>query len=333
MTPVISICGIMTSRWRLACLILTTILFTGCSWLSYFQRHSGLPPTAFEGKPTLEQLMAAVNSNQRVKQLQSQGARLSVSGAPTLKAQIIVEQPRRFRLTAGVFDFTATEVDFGSNDQLAWLWVKQQADPAVYYVHHDQLATTAARNFMPIDLNWITDALGLVYLDPAGNHEGPFELERGKYEIRSYLQSPSGNLLRRMILDDRFGWVLEQHLTMANGRVLASVKASKHSFYPKHGVSLPHRVQIQLFPGTEHQTAFQIDVPRYQINSNVGDATQLWSLPKYDGYPQIDMAKMAPPQVGRYAAPTLQQQIPPAGLNGNQSRIASPRYRSDLLYR
>ena len=324
---------VMSRQSALVGLAVFTVMLTGCPWQSYVQKHSGLPPVAFQGKPTLEQLMSAVNTTQLVKQLQSQGARLSVSGTPTLKAQVVVDQPRKFRLTAGLFDFTATEVDFGSNDQLAWLWVKQQPEPAVYYVHHDQLATTAARNFLPIDLNWITEALGLVYLDPAGYHEGPFELEDGNYEIRSKLNSPSGEVMRRMIVDDRFGWVLEQHLTLANGQVLASVKASRHSFYPRNGVSLPHRVQIHLLPGTENQMAFQIDVPRYQINNNVGDASQIWSLPSYEGYPQIDMAKMAPPQAARYAPPTLQQQVPDSGLDGNQTRIASPRYRNDLLTR
>ncbi|MBA60958.1 MAG: hypothetical protein CMJ76_01205 [Planctomycetaceae bacterium] len=320
-------------RTWLARFAVCTLLLSGCPWQSYLQKHSGLPPVAFQGKPTLEQLMSAVNTTQLVKQLQSQGARLSVAGAPTLKAQMIVDQPRKFRLTAGLFDFTATELDFGSNDQLAWLWVKQQPEPAVYYVRHDQLATTAARNFLPIDLNWITEAVGLVYLDPAGHHEGPFELENGRYEIRSRLQSPSGEVMRRMIVDDRFGWVLEQHLTLANGQILASVKTSQHSFYPRHGVSLPHRVQMQLFPGTENQMAFQIDVPKYQINNNVGDASQIWSLPEYDGYPQIDLSKVTPPEVGRYAPPTLQQQIPPTGLHSNQTRIASPRYSRDLLNR
>ena len=56
-----------------------TVMFTGCPWQSYVQKHSGLPPVAFQGKPTLEQLMSAVNTTQLVKQLQSQGARLSVS--------------------------------------------------------------------------------------------------------------------------------------------------------------------------------------------------------------------------------------------------------------
>ncbi|MGC6450949.1 MAG: hypothetical protein ACON5G_10715 [Pirellulaceae bacterium] len=315
------------------CLLMGCLLLTGCPWQSYVQKHSGLPPVAFQGKPSLEELMSAVNTTQMVKQLQSQGAKISVAGAPTLKAQFIVEQPKKFRLTAGLFDFTATEVDFGSNEQLAWLWVKQQADPAVIFVRHDQLATTAARHYFPIDLNWITEAMGLVYLDPAGFHEGPFEHQNGSYEVRTRLQTPSGEVTRRMIIDNRFGWVLEQHLTQANGQILASVKASEHSFYPRYGVSLPHRVQIQLFPGSEYQMAFQIDVPRYQINNNVGDANQIWTMPKYDGYPQIDLSKMNPPQATQYAPPTIQQRIPASLPGANQSRIASPRYSSDLLIR
>ena len=315
------------------CLLLLSLLLTGCPWQSYVQKHSGLPPVAFQGKPSLEQLMSTVNSTQLVKQLQSQGARISIAGAPTLKAQFIVEQPKKFRLTAGLFDFTATEVDFGSNDDLVWLFVKQQAEPAVVYVHHDQLATTAARHYLPIDLNWITEAMGLVYLDPAGFHEGPFQLENGTFEIRSRLQTPSGEVTRRMIVDDRFGWVLEQHLTQANGQVLASVKASEHSFYPRHGVSLPHRVQIQLFPGGENQMAFQIDVPRYQINNNMGDVNQIWSLPEYNGYPQIDLSKVSPPQAVNYAPPTIQQRVPAPNPHNNETRIASPRYESDLLNR
>ena len=61
-----------------------TLVLTGCPWQSYVQKHSGLPPVAFQGTPTLEQLMSAVNTTQLVKQLQSQGASLSIAGAPTL---------------------------------------------------------------------------------------------------------------------------------------------------------------------------------------------------------------------------------------------------------
>ena len=80
------------------CVLMGCLLLTGCPWQSYVQKHSGLPPVAFQGKPSLEELMSAVNTTQMVKQLQSQGAKISVAGAPTLKAQFIVEQPKKFRL-------------------------------------------------------------------------------------------------------------------------------------------------------------------------------------------------------------------------------------------
>ena len=131
---------------------------------------------------------------------------------------------------------------------------------------------------------------------------------------------------------EAFGWVLEQHLTLDNGKSLASVKASKHSFYPRYGVSLPHRIKIQLFPGQQNQIAFQIDVPRYQINSNMGSASQLWTMPKYDGYEQIDLSTMPAPQTSYYY-PLEQVQPAPGNMPRYQTQIASPRFRGDNFNR
>ena len=321
------------SRFFIAALLMSIMLLTGCpAWNNYVEQHAGLPPVAFTGRPTLETIMATVNTSQSIQQLQTQNAKVSIPGAPSLKANVVIDRPRNFRLTASLFDFTRTEVDFGSNQELVWLWIREQPDPAVYFVRHDQLATTAAKYYMPIDLNWITDAMGLVYIDPAEHHEGPFDLGQGKYEIRSRIQSPMGDLNRRLIIDDRFGWVLEQHLTLDNGKSLASVKASKHSFYPQHGVSLPHRIKIQLFPGQQNQIAFQIDVPRYQINANMGNASQLWTMPKYDGYEQIDLSTMPAPQTSYYY-PLDQVQPAPGNIPRYQTQIASPRFRGDNFNR
>ncbi|MEC7564078.1 MAG: hypothetical protein VX738_00205 [Planctomycetota bacterium] len=306
---------------------------TGCpSWNNYVQQHAGLPPQAFQGKPTLEMIMTAVNTSQLVHQLQTQNARISIPGAPSLKANVIIDRPRRFRLTAGLFDFTRTEVDLGSNAERAWLWIREQPEPAVYYVRHDQLASTAAKYYLPIDINWLTEAMGLIYLDPAAQHEGPFALEQGKYEIRTRITSPMGPLNRRLIVDDRFGWVLEQHLTLDNGKSLASVTAGKHSFYPRHGVSLPHRIHIQLFPGQQNQLTLQIDIPRYQINQNTGDASQLWTMPQYDGFPQIDLSTMPAPQTSYYY-PLKPTPVTPVQPPNYQPQIASPRFRGDHLIR
>ena len=97
------------------------MLLNGCpAWNNYVEQHAGLPPVAFTGRPTLETIMATVNTNQAIQQLQTQNAKVSIPGAPSLKANVVIDRPRNFRLTASLFDFTRTEVDFGSNHELVW---------------------------------------------------------------------------------------------------------------------------------------------------------------------------------------------------------------------
>ena len=85
-----------------------------------------LPPEAFAAPPTLEQVVQAVNANSApVRQLQAEGATLSVQGLPSLRANLVMERPRRFRLVGSLLGVTGPEIDLGSNDELLWMWVKR----------------------------------------------------------------------------------------------------------------------------------------------------------------------------------------------------------------
>ena len=114
-----------------------------------------LPPGA-----GLEQVIAAVNrNNSQIQALFSDSATLSGPGYPTLRAHIAYQRPRNFRLRADT-GLTGPEVDLGSNDQLFWFWIKRNQPPAVYFCRHDQFPTSRARQMIPIDPNWLIEALG-----------------------------------------------------------------------------------------------------------------------------------------------------------------------------
>ena len=66
------------------------------------------------------------------------------------------------------------EVDLGSNDQLFWFWIKRNQPPAVYVCRHDQFPTSRARQMIPIDPNWLVEALGTLVLDSQLPHQGPY---------------------------------------------------------------------------------------------------------------------------------------------------------------
>jgi hypothetical protein len=261
-----------------------------------------LPPEAFAAPPTLEQVIQAVNTNSApVRQLQAEGATLSVEGLPPLKAKVVMERPRRFRLVGEFTQMTGPEIDLGSNDELLWMWVKRAPQSAVYYARHEQLHLSPATQMLPIDPAWLMEALGAAYLDPLARHEGPFQTGDRRLEIRSRVFSPRGEMSRVTFVDDKYGYVVEQRLHDPSGRLVAVAQASEHRHYPELRVTLPHRVQVKLPPA---QMAFAFDVSRYAINQLSGDPVNIFAMPQVNGYPLIDLADP------RLLAPG--QSIPPA---------------------
>ncbi|MEM1304191.1 MAG: hypothetical protein AAGG46_04810, partial [Planctomycetota bacterium] len=141
-----------------------------------------LAPTA-----TIEQVVAAVNANTaRVQTYVTNSASISVPGGlatPRLRGNIAVERPRRLRLRAGTA-ITGPEVDLGSNDELYWLWSKRNDPPAVFFARHAEHAGSVAQQFLPIEPEWLLDALGLLTLDPNAAYQGPMPRPDGTLEIR-----------------------------------------------------------------------------------------------------------------------------------------------------
>jgi len=251
-----------------------------------------LPPAAFTTPPNLEDVVYAVNANtDRVHQLQTENATLRVTDSdfpvPPLKANIAFEQPRNFRLLAQLSQLTGRELDLGSNDTLFWFWLRQ--DDHLYYARHDEFVMSPARDLVPIEPNQLVSALGLVRLDGNQRHSGPVARD-GRWEIRSQIPTPQGDMTRVLLIDATYGWMAEQHLYDSNGQLMMSARADQHRYYPEQAVTMPHHVQVRLLPGQPTQMAFEIDVSRYMFNHLSGDASQRWTMPTFEGYPAVDIA-------------------------------------------
>lgn len=271
-------------------------------------------PVAFPSPPALEDVIRVVNSNsQAIQQLQTDSATLSMQGMPSLRANIAMERPRNFRLRAH-FVGLGQVLDLGSNQDVFWALVDapqiaSNIPRAIYYARHDQYRRSAARQLMPIEPSWLIDAFGLAYLDPAHVHEGPYSRGPDQLVIRSRIPSPDGDLLKITVVHATYGWVLEQHLYDSRSQLIASVLASNHRYYREPGVTLPHRIQVQLPPPAQ---PLLIDVESYAINQPSANPTQLWAMPTYEGYPLVNLAepRVQPENSDR----TPSRAPPPAGL-------------------
>jgi hypothetical protein len=265
-------------------LLLFTASGSACPWM----RTGGeILPVTLPDTATLDQLTAAVNDNTaRVQSLLATQATISLPGAPTLPVSLALEPPLRFRLRASIA-LIGPVVDLGSNDELFWLWIKQSQPPALYYCRHDQFAGSAARRLMPVEPEWIVEALGLVRFDPADLPQGPTPVGSGRVQIRSVRHSSVGELTKITVVDPARAIVLEQDLYDVRGQLVASARTSAHRRDPVTGAILPRHIEID-YPGA--QLTMKIDIADLQVNALGPQNAQYWIKPEYAGFPDMNLA-------------------------------------------
>jgi hypothetical protein len=259
---------------------------------SPFAPYSPPAPEVLAVGSSLDQVISAVNQNAaRIQSYQTNNASLTVPGMPgipLLGGKIAAQRPGRVHLQAST-SLTGAEVDLGANDELFWFWVKRNEPPALYFARHDQFCGSAAQKLLPIEPQWLLDALGFVEFRPGDHHEGPLPLGGGKVEIKSTMQGRCGLMTKRTIIDARRAWVLEQHVYDGSGTLIASAVAKSHRYYPQAGVSLPQELEIRI-PASN--LALSIDVGTVEINS-IKDNPQLWAMPVINGAPPTDLGSSA----------------------------------------
>jgi hypothetical protein len=267
---------------------------------------------------SLDQVIAAVNQNSaKLTSYQTNNASITVPGMPAiplLKGNIAAQRPGRVRLQASTL--MGPEVDLGANDELFWFWIKRNEPPALYFARHNQFCGSAAQKLMPIEPQWLLDALGFVEFRPTDRHEGPLPLGDGKIEVKSIVAGRCGTMTKRTVIDARLAWVLEQHLYDANGALVASSIAKSHRYDNVAGVSIPQEIQIDV-PASE--LSLSIDVGRVAINT-LTDSPQLWTMPTMSGTSQVDLGST--PQAG--GVQPMGDQLTRANWNGPGPPVGAP---------
>jgi len=301
------------------------LVTSGCAWLT--QRPRVALPQTLPPSPTLEQVIRVVNDNSsRIHSFSTGEAVLSVPGMPSLRTNIAFERQRRLRLRAGT-GITGAELDLGSNDELFWIWIKRQ--PPLYYCRHDQFALSPARRMLPIDPEWLVEALGIVEFDPGVVHQGPFPQPGGRLEIRTVRQTADGAVTKITVVDAVTGVVVEQRVHDCQGRLVARASASRHRRDPMSGLIMPGVVEIEC---PKAQLSMWLELGKVEINSVRGNPAELWAMPRFRDWPTVDLGnpnlELAPaysparPFGGAFACPTDGRPAPPGGFS---SRPCPPR--------
>ncbi|MCA9261376.1 MAG: hypothetical protein KDA61_19305, partial [Planctomycetales bacterium] len=298
----------------LFCLAITPCISCTGAFRNPFRPGSPPVPEVLLPGASLADVIAAINANaDRLQTLQTTNASITVPGipgVPLLRGNIAAMRPGRMRIEASAA-LLGKQVDMGANDDAFWFWTKQNNPPGVYFVRRDQLAQGAAAGLMPIDPQWLLDALGFARLDPAGFHEGPTVTSNGSLEIRSIVQTPRGPVAKLTVVDAKRGVILEQHAYDGQGALIASARTLEHRYDPSVQVAIPQRLELRLVAA---DLALTIDLGTPALNAALPNPA-VWTMPVMPGVPLVDLAN-APeglyPSMGQTFNQTGMYDIPAA---------------------
>jgi hypothetical protein len=308
-------------KTRNAATLLAITVLTAGSGAQCNRRDVGSPavygPRALTQNPTLGDVIQVVNDNSnKIRSLFTTDATLTVPDAPSLKMSLAVERPKRLRMRAETA-LTGPELDIGSNDERFWFWIRRAPPPTVYYCRHEQFAASAAKQFVPVEPQWLLDAICTASFDPSLQHSPPQRNANGRLEIRTTVPTASGTMSKTTVVDEARGWVLEQHLYDERGQLIASALTNRHWRDPASGAVVPQEIEIR---SAANQFSLKIDVRQWVVNSIPVDPTQLFTMPTVPGWNVVDLgdpnlrfgpsAAVPSPQVGSTSPPPAA--MPPA---------------------
>ena len=270
--------------------LLVCLCLTGCASLkNLFKRGDTPPPQPFTAiaQPTLEQITSAVNRNsQMIRNFTTENASISVPGVMIpLHSRLTFERPKRLRIQGSVSSLGSQEFDFGSNDELFWLWMRRNAGE-MWYCQHELYPICPVRSAIPIDPDWLIEALGVVEFKPTDQHFGPTRLEDGNWEILSHCQTASGQFIKRTVVDSKIGWILRKELYTPQNELVALAEATDLRFDRGTGIYYVKRVSIQC-QGMEGKMTLDLGAPAF--NSSAQLTSSMFIMPTFEGYRAIDL--------------------------------------------
>ena len=118
--------------------------------------------------PTAGDLVAYLNKEaSKLHTLESDDLYMTVHApgdtTPGVKGALFCQSPRNFRLTGQVFG--TSQVDFGSNNDLFWFWIKQDPSNSIYFCKYEDF-NQGVRLPFPFQPEWVLQALGMAQYDP-----------------------------------------------------------------------------------------------------------------------------------------------------------------------
>ena len=316
-----------TRLLTLSAVIAFGTLLCGCRFLDKFGWRSSPVPEqcVFGPNPTKEEIIRHINARStRLTGWRSSDVKISSNRMLfSPDAMIAVSRPKNFRLIASTL--AGNEADFGSNSERVWMWVRRSEPKRIATVRHEHLEAIEGRLPIPFRPDWLMELLGVVPL--SGQNVQMIPRQPGDRMVRLVSQeySPAGKIVQRTIVVDACnGNIVSYSLADKDGRVLMSAEFDNYQRDRHTGLKMPHRIDLK-WPQTKMTMTLRIGT--IEVNPE-SFAPNTWVLPKYDGYPRLNLARRLAGRIPtrRPQHRLLQHRQPNLGNYPGRARVIPMRY-------
>lgn len=234
--------------WQWLCLAAAiVVVLPGCAMKEWFARKiAPAPPRVLMSDATPQQILEHLNNERaRLVGWRSDDVGIKVKrggiGVPgSLSAKLSVESPRNLRFAAR--SIRGTEVDFGSNPDRFWFWMRANEPDIVLTGSHEGLDRQQNVQ-IPFPPSWLMDSLGVIPIDPSAVQvmRDPASPDFAKLVSSDFVQGQQ--VQRVMLVDLPLGQIVEQSMYNANNELVARAVLEDFRQTPE-GVTLPRRITL-----------------------------------------------------------------------------------------
>ena len=257
-----------------------------------------------KGAPTADTLVSYLNRQaDRLVTLESTDVDLTAfvqkQRMPTLRAFMVCEKSRNFRLTGDAM--SVQYVDIGSNNDQFWFWVKDGEAPLYYCSYNDY--QKGVKLPLPFQPEWVVQALGMAKYDPTKQYK--VEARRDTYELTEDItvqgqpyrkitvfaaQRPSDAtypVVRGHIIQDQAG------KTICQATIRRMRTASYKTTEGEEVISYPSDILLE-WPA--EQMSMKMVIGKASVNQKITneEASRYFTLPNWPNIKTIDLARYRP---------------------------------------
>ena len=101
--------------------------------------------------------------------------------------------------------------------------------------------------------------------------------------------------MKVIVVDAKYGFVMQQSVYDAQGRLVAYSDAIKHQYFEEHNANLPTQIDLYVYGPDNQPTKLTLTASDYKINELYGDPDRLWTMPTPRDVKTVDLTKVSVP--------------------------------------